>query len=130
MKKNLKDYILHLDKWIPKKICNKIIKELNKDKNWYRHNWTDSKSYKKYNIEKKELYTNNTQQLTDVKKLYDLVWKGLEKYIVVEKLGGEEFKGWVGFHQIRFNRYNKDQSIKKHVDHIHSLFDGEKVVSL
>ena len=126
MKKNLKDYILHLDKWIPKKICNKIIKELNKDKNWYRHNWTDSKSYKKYNIEKKELYTNNTQQLTDVKKLYDLVWKGLEKYIVVEKLGGEEFKGWVGFHQIRFNRYNKDQSIKKHVDHIHSLFEGEK----
>ena len=126
MKKNLKDYILHLDKWIPKKICNKIIKELNKDKNWYRHNWTDSKSYKKYNIEEKELYTNNTQQLTDVKELYDLVWKGLEKYIVVEKLGGEEFKGWVGFHQIRFNRYNKDQSIKKHVDHIHSLFEGEK----
>ena len=125
MKKNLKDYILHLDKWIPKKICNQIIKELNKDKNWYRHNWTDSKSYKKYSIEQKEMYMNNTQEFTDVKELYDLVWKGLEKYIVIEKLGGDEFKGWVGFNQIRFNRYNKDQSIAKHVDHIQSLFTGD-----
>ena len=125
MKETLKDYILHLDKWIPKKNCNKIIKELNKDKNWYKHNWTDSKSYKKYNIEEKELYMNNTQQLTNIKELYNLVWKGLEKYILIEKLGGDEFKGWVGFNQIRFNRYNKDQSIKKHIDHIQSLFTGD-----
>jgi len=125
MKKNLKDYIVHLDKCIPKKMCNKIIKELNKDKNWYRHNWTNSKSYKKFISKEKELYMNNTQKLTDIKKLYDLVWKAIEKYILIEKLGGEGFKGWVGFSQIRFNRYNKDQAIKKHVDHIQSLFTGD-----
>jgi hypothetical protein len=48
-----------------------------------------------------------------------------EKYVVVDKIGGESFSGWKGFSQIRFNRYSEGQSMAKHNDHIHSIFDGQ-----
>ncbi len=36
---NIKDYILHLNNWIPKNILNKTIKELS-NQNWKRHTYT------------------------------------------------------------------------------------------
>jgi len=125
--KNLKDYILHLDNWIPKKILNDTIKELSKNKTWQRHTYSDSKTFKlKSKNKNKELdicYGNN---LSYLKELHQLTWKALEKYIVIEKIGGESFNGWDGFNQIRFNRYSKNQIMSKHCDHIQSLFTGEK----
>jgi len=126
VKETVKDYILHLNHLIPKKICNKIIEELDIDKNWHKHNWTDSQSYKKFTTKIKELYMNETQKLTYIDELYNLVWKGLEKYILIEKFGGEEFNSWKGFSPIRFNRYNENQVMSKHCDHITSLFTGER----
>jgi hypothetical protein len=62
-----------------------------------------------------------------IKELHNLVWKGLEKYIVIDKIGGETFNGWSGFSLIRFNRYNKNQIMSKHCDHIKSLFTGDRL---
>ena len=126
MKQNLKDYILHLDNWIPKNICQKSIEELSNN-NWEKHTYSNGKTF----IEKskngdKELDICYGENLTYLKQLYDLIWKALEKYIVIEKLGGNTFDGWKGFSKIRFNRYNKNQIMSKHSDHIHSLFTGEK----
>ena len=125
MKESLKDYILHLDNWIPKDICKKSIEELDKDKNWYRHNWINSKTYETFHTKEEQLYMNTTYKLTYIKELYDLTWNGLNKYIVLDKIGGNHFKGWKGFSEIKFNRYDKKQQITKHVDHIHSCFDGK-----
>ena len=65
--KNLKDYILHLDNWIPKKILNDTIKELSKNKTWQRHTYSDSKTFKlKSKNKNKELdicYGNNLSYL-------------------------------------------------------------------
>jgi len=126
VKQNLKDYILHLDNWIPKNICQKSIEELSNN-NWKKHTYSNGKTF----IEKskngdKELDICYGENLTYLKQLYDLIWKALEKYIVIEKLGGNTFDGWKGFSKIRFNRYNKNQIMSKHSDHIHSLFTGEK----
>jgi|TARA_R110000824_G_scaffold240918_1_gene429528 hypothetical protein len=124
--KNLKDYILHLDNWIPKNIIDTSIKELSKNKDWNRHTYTNSKTFKANpkngNKELDVCYGNN---LTYLKELHKLTWKALEKYIVIEKISGKGFKGWSGFSQIRFNRYNKNQIMSKHVDHIQSLFTGD-----
>ena len=75
--KNLKDYILHLDNWIPKNIIDTSLKELSNDKTWQRHTFTNPRTFKS------------------------------------------------GFSPIRFNRYNKDQIMSKHCDHIVSLFEGK-----
>jgi hypothetical protein len=123
---NIKDYILHLDNWIPKNICQKSIEELSDNNNWKRHTYTDSVTFVSYNKNKdKELSVCYKNHLTYLKELYDLTWKALEKYIVKEKLGNDTFEGWKGFSQIRFNRYKKNQIMSKHCDHIQSLFKGE-----
>ena len=124
---NLKDYILHLNNWIPKNILDKCLKELSDNKTWEKHTYSNTKTLE--DISKngdKELdicYGNN---LTYLKELHDLTWKALEKYIVIDKIGGDEFNGWQGFSGIRFNRYNKEQIMSKHCDHIFTLFTGKQ----
>ena len=126
MKKNLKDYLLHLNNWIPKNICNKSIEELSNDNTWERHTFTDSKTFEKksYNGDR-ELDVCDGYNLTYYKELHQLIWKALEKYILIDKVGGETLKGWAGFSPIRFNRYNKNQIMSKHIDHIQSIFTGD-----
>lgn len=127
MRQNLKDYILHLDNWIPKDIRDKTIQELSDDKTWERHRYMNSATFiKKSKNADKELDICYGENLTCLKQLYDLTWKALERYIVIEKFGGDTFTGWSGFSQIRFNRYKKGQIMSKHQDHIQSIFTGEK----
>jgi len=124
--KNLKDYILHLNNWIPQNILDKTIKELSKDKTWERHTYTSTKDFKASSKNgDKELDVCYGDNLTYSKELHQLTWKALEKYIVIDKIGGKSFIGWSGFNQIRFNRYNKNQIMSKHCDHIVSLFEGK-----
>ena len=121
----LKDYILHLDNWIPKNILKTTLKELSEEINWQRHTYTDKNFNAKSLNGDKELDICIGNNLTYLKKLHDLTWKALEKYILIDKIGGETLRGWHGFSQIRFNRYKKDQIMSKHHDHIHSLFTGD-----
>ena len=124
--KNLKDYILHLDNWIPKNICETSIEELKKDDDWQRHFYTN-KRFEKYSKNgEKELDISNGDNLSYLEELHKLTWKALEKYIVIDKKGEEYFNGWKGFTQLRFNRYDKEQIMSKHCDHIHSMFEEKK----
>ena len=123
---NLKDYILHLDHWIPKNILDKTLKELSKDKTWQRHTFTNPRTFEsKPKNGNKELDVLYGDKLTYIKELHQLTWKALERYIVIDKIGGKSFDGWTGFSQIRFNRYNKNKIMSKHCDHIKSLFQGQ-----
>ena len=125
--KNLKDYILHLDNWIPQNILNKTLKELSKNKTWERHAYTNPQTLKsKSKNGDKELDVCYGNNLTYLEELHQLTWKALERYIVIDKIGEETFNGWAGFSEIRFNRYNKNQIMSKHSDHIVSLFEGER----
>ena len=122
---NLKDYILHLDNWIPKNILDKSLKELSNDKTWERHQYSDTKTFKDFKKNgNKELDICYGKNLSYLQELYKLIWKALEKYIVIDKRGKEYFNGCSGFSRVRFNRYNKDQIMSKHCDHIKSLFTG------
>ena len=124
---NLKDYILHLHNWIPKNILDVSIKELSDNKTWERHTYYNTKTFIAKSINSdKELDICFENSLTYYKELMDLTWKALEKYILIDKIGGKCFKSWNGFSQIRFNRYNKNQIMSKHCDHIINLFDGKK----
>ena len=125
--KNLKDYILHLNNWIPQNIIDISIKELSKDKTWKRHTFTNPKTFEsKSKNGNKELDVCMGDKLIYLKELHQLTWKALERYIVIDKIGGESFDGWAGFSQIRFNRYNKNKIMSLHCDHIKSLFEGER----
>jgi len=124
--KDLKDYMLHLKKWIPNYILTKTLKELTKEKNWTRHTYTDLQTLRNYSMNKnKELDVCWTNNLNYSKEIYNLVWKALEKYIITDNISGKTFTSWSGFSEIRFNRYKKGQIMSKHSDHIVSLFTGK-----
>ena len=123
---NLKNYILQLDNWIPKNILEKTIIEFDKQENWSKHKWTSSFSYDSKSVHgNRELDVIHNNNFTYSKQIHEFIWKAIEKYVVVDKIGGESFSGWKGFSQIRFNRYSEGQSMAKHNDHIHSIFDGQ-----
>ena len=123
-KEKLVDYILHLKNWIPKKITKTVIKEISK-KTWEPHFHVHDRTLKKV-IKKKELeICYSDESLTYNKELDGLIWKALEKYILIEHKN-KYHSGWAGFSHIKFNRYSKGQIMTKHVDHIKSLFEGER----
>ena len=66
-----------------------------------------------------------SDNLTYNKELHEYIWKAIERYVVIDKIGGESFGGWKGFSKIRFNRYSEGQSMAKHNDHIQSIVDGQ-----
>jgi hypothetical protein len=124
---NLKDYILKLNNWIPETIVKQTKLDLENDKNWKRHTYSDSKNSKilTHNGEK-ELSVIVKNDITYFNEIHDFIWKALEKYIVKDKIGGDTFSGWSGFTTIRYNRYMEGQLMDKHSDHIHTIFDGER----
>ena len=122
---NLKDYILHLNKWIPKNILNTTLKELIKNKEWETHQYAGAGTPLGPLNGKKELDVCFDTNFTCFKELMNLTWKAIEKYILIDNISGESFTGWNGFTTLRFNRYKKGQIMSKHADHIQSLFTGK-----
>ena len=81
-KESLKNYILHLSKWIPQNILDISIKELSDNNTWKKHTYINSKTFKPESKNKdKELDVCYGNNLTYIKELHNLVWKALEKYI-------------------------------------------------
>lgn len=123
---DLKSYILHLDNWIPQNILDDCLKQLRKNKTWQRHTYTTPKNFEHSSKNgEKELDICYGDDLPYRKEIMQLIWKALEKYVVIENIGDSYFNSWKSFSNIRFNRYNKNQIMSKHCDHIHSLFTGE-----
>ena len=95
---NLKNYILHLDNWIPQNVLDDSLKELKKNKTWERHTYTTTENYE--DIDKngeRELDVCYGDDLPYRNEIMQLIWKALEKYIITEKMGGSHFDGWKGF---------------------------------
>ncbi len=43
----------------------------------------------------------------------------------LERLSFHWYGSWEGYSAIKFIRYNQEQTMEAHCDHIHSMFDGE-----
>jgi len=115
--KQINDYIM-VQNVVPDPICKSVTKQLNL-KNWDVHEW--------YNNETKTWHSNDTKELYvqfDRKELHQLlspfVIKSLEAY--QNKYVQKKFLNQ--FTDLRFNKYPKGTMMRKHWDHIHSIFDG------
>ena len=83
---DLKNYILHLDNWIPQNILDDSLKELKKNKTWERHTYTTSENYEAYDQNgERELDVCYGDDLPYRNEIMQLIWKALEKYIITEK---------------------------------------------
>lgn len=118
------DYIF-VTNVIPQQICKDIVQEI-KGKEWKPHNWYSYSTDNFKSEPEKELDTQNTTQALQ-EKLAPFICQSVEEYMIkFVKQEDERIKSFIQtFTPIRFNRYRAGTMMRKHYDHIHSIFDGK-----
>ena len=118
------DYIF-ITNSIPKDLCESLIDECNK-KEWKKHTWYDygvNQSSPEPTKELDVMYCTQEQQ----NKITPYLVKALEDYQDKYAVPGDKTRmRWLSkFSPIRFNKYVIGTMMRKHYDHIHSIFDGK-----
>ena len=118
----LKDFIYVEKNIIPSDICEIIIKDV-ETRPWQPHFWNDEQGN---NIEK--VYNRELDTQFGNKKLQELLSPFISKcgkiyskkysYLNTQHIMHD-------FSWIRYNRYSPGQIMRQHIDHIHSIFDGQ-----
>jgi len=129
MKNNIKNLqlknFIHIERGlIPKDTCKFVIDSI-KNESWTTHLWgTESEGNKihRFSYPTKELNVLEvTTSLEDI--LNPLISLSVKYYN--DFIGSEKVSQVTCFSPITFNRYQKGQIMRKHVDHIKSLFEGD-----
>jgi predicted 2-oxoglutarate/Fe(II)-dependent dioxygenase YbiX len=125
MKNNIKNLqlknFIHIERGlIPKDTCRFVIDSI-KNKSWSSHLWstdgTDNFSYPTKELDVLEA----TPDLEDI--LNPLISLSVKYYN--DFIGSEKVSQVTCFSPVRFNRYQKGQTMRIHCDHIKTLFEGE-----
>lgn len=119
--KDLESYVTVYQGAIPQEVCRQTCTELNKV-DWVQHHFYNVKTNSSHSTEKE--LSVFFDQVSTKPYLMELEHKLLTQYVT--DLNFPWFNGWVGFTEIRFNRYAEQTNMKLHCDHIHSMFDGER----
>jgi hypothetical protein len=122
---SIKDYVKVYKDFFNREFCKDVIAEL-QDNNWETHSFymPDKKEYVSFDNELAVSF--NTKDRCSLR-LNDRIWDAINQYITVDLKGFESwFNGWNGYTQARFNKYVVGTTMKKHCDHIHTVFDGER----
>ena len=120
----IKSYI-YVKNHIPKELCEELIDECNKGI-WKKHTWNNYISGESGSEATKELDVMNCTREQQAKITPSLI-KALDEYQRICSWEGEKTGSqWLSkFSPIRFNRYNTGTMMRRHYDHIHSIFDGK-----
>ena len=122
--KTIEDYI-YVENHIPVEICESLVDECNK-KEWKKHTWHSNYTNIATSESTKELDVMPCTQEQQNKITPHLV-KALEEYQEKYSVPGDKTgTRWLTkFSPIRFNKYVIGTMMRKHYDHIHSIFDGK-----
>ena len=120
----LKDCIYTAKGIIPANLCEYIIKDV-ETREWKPHTWYNSQSDSYGSEETMELdVPPTTKELQDLLSPI-IIQAGAEynaRYTYPSERTSQIMNRFTG---VRFNRYKPGQIMRYHVDHIHSIFDGE-----
>ena len=125
MKNNIKNLqlknFIHIERGlIPKDTCRFVIDSI-KNESWNSHLWsTDGTDFFSYPTKELDVL-EPTPDLEDI--LNPLISLSVKYYN--DFIGSEKVSQVTCFSPIRFNRYQKGQTMRIHCDHIKTLFEGE-----
>ncbi len=115
----LKNIIFVEKEIIPKDTCKFVINTI-KDQSWLKHSWSsDGKSAYSYPTNELDVLPI-TDDLENI--LNSFIFKSVKSYN--HFIGKEKITQVNYFSPIRFNRYQKNQIMRQHCDHIKDLFEG------
>ena len=121
----IQDYIIVVNT-IPKDLCKQIVDDCN-TRQWKKHQWNNYTTKTNTSESTRELdvmpSTKNQQN-----KLKLSISKALDEYQNICSWDGEKTGStWLSsYSTIRFNKYQVGTMMRKHYDHIHDIFDGNK----
>lgn len=101
-------------------VCDEILKGKTSDESWRQHTWYNYGNGENYSHDDKELEIMYLKQgETAEKTTSEIIRTMISKY-------SEEFPdvSITHFTNARLNRYKPGMLMRRHVDHIHQLFDG------
>ena len=125
MKNNIKNLqlknFIHIERGlIPKDTCRFVIDSI-KNESWNSHLWsTDGTDFFSYPTKEIDVL-EPTPDLEDI--LNPLISLSVKYYN--DFIGSEKVSQVTCFSPVRFNRYQKGQTMRIHCDHIKTLFEGE-----
>ena len=121
----LKDFIYHERNIIPAPVCDNLVRTI-KDREWSKHTWYNQIKDTKFSEDSKELDVQSiTHELQEMITPY--MHQTFHRFNDKYKFDAENTDQIAyQFSTIRFNRYRKGQLMRRHHDHIYSLFDGDR----
>lgn len=122
MSYNLKDYVKVYKDFLSSSDCKTVIKKLKKE-NWSSHSYFDYRRNETIQYEN-ELFVSSPMNDELFDDLNKRLWHLISKYIT--SLRFTYYNSWSGYSLIRYNRYDVGSEMRKHCDHINSLFDGNR----
>jgi predicted 2-oxoglutarate/Fe(II)-dependent dioxygenase YbiX len=129
MNKNIEYYVYHKENFLEKSYCEDVIDELN-TVNWEKHFWYNDRTdtIGSQFQEDTEPDILEIPRSKNIQKINQVIIQRLNSNLLeyVNKFKFDWFIGWGGYTSIRFNRYYPGQTMRRHCDHIHDMFDGER----
>ena len=119
--KQIFDYVVHLNHFIPKDTCDKIVDSLS-------HKSFNKTSYEDYRGNRKDTDDNmhyETKTISNAEIIDSYIQKLLYRYDLRNR---NSLIPWtsLSWSEVGFLRYTKEQRFRRHVDHVNSIFDGER----
>jgi predicted 2-oxoglutarate/Fe(II)-dependent dioxygenase YbiX len=116
---------IYVQNVIPQQVCQDILNEI-RSKPWQKHSWYNYSASHYKSEPEKELDTQNCTEAMQ-EKLMPFIFQIIEQYMIkFAPQEGDRLRSFVNtFTPIRFNRYLPGTMMRKHYDHIHSIFDGQ-----
>ena len=122
MQQELISYIKIYKQAIDTSACEKAIKELEARNEWRPHLFYNNASNLYYDNKDEPEFCMSA--ISDSAYLNDVVWNCISNYI--SNYSFPWFDSWSDFSDLKYLKYNSDNTMATHCDHIHTLFDGSR----
>jgi len=124
MSLDIHDYIKVFDNsYFPSKQCKLIINSLDKSSS-QKHVFSNASDIEKHVGDDPNICFLKPEKRTPIGDIIKGQWYKLVGEYILKFLNVPWYAGWNGYSFPKFIEYKKGNSMKKHCDHIHSLFEG------
>lgn len=123
---NLNDYIKIYEKRLEKSFCKKILTSLN------NCSWEPHQFYKVHDLNNHSRFQHESEpqvyfnKINESQELEQIINECFTRYLNEDIYDLKTYYGsFQGFYSPRFTKYTTNSKMEPHVDHIHSMFDGQ-----
>jgi len=119
--KQILDYVVHLNNYIPRDTCDKVVQSLSQ-KHFEKTSYIDHRGN---HGDKDDKMHHSTNSLSNTELIDPYIPRLLYRYGLRNRnsLIPWTSLSWV---DINFLRYTEEQRFQRHVDHVNTIFDGER----